>query len=174
MTDADPPASMRAGETALPFDPAAQADATLAFIGRIRTRFGPGDCPKNLVQARASGAGLAVIEVDVPYRPALAGLHAAAPIIVLYWMAGASRRLVRQWPRHRDGPAGTFALRSPARPNPLALAVVRIVSVDAGAGVVSVDALDCWDRTPLIDIKPWFDSVDIPPPNEIAPRNNAV
>jgi tRNA (Thr-GGU) A37 N-methylase len=50
-----------------------------------------------------------------------------------------------------------------ARPNPVAMAVVRCLSVDADAGVLTVDAADCWDGTPLIDIKPWIATVDQPP-----------
>ena len=55
---------------------------------------------------------------------------------------------------------GTFALRSPARPNPVALAVVKLLDVDQASGVVRIDAIDCVDGTPLIDLKPWFASID--------------
>ena len=51
----------------------------------------------------------------------------------------------------------------PSRPNPIAVGVVRIIAVDAEAGVLTIDALDAFDGTPLLDIKPWLHSVDIPP-----------
>lgn len=152
----------RAGEVALAFDPGLVADATLAFIGTIETAFGPGDCPRNLRQARESGTS-AILWVDPPYRAGLEELAEGDAVIVLYWMAGAARDLIRQAPRHRDGPVGVFALRSPARPNPVALGVTRIRMIDARAGRVEVDALDCWNGTPLIDIKPWLPGVDLPP-----------
>jgi tRNA (Thr-GGU) A37 N-methylase len=47
---------------------------------------------------------------------------------------------------------GTFALRSPHRPNPIALAEVEIEGIDGNR--VAVRGLDCLDGTPLIDIKP--------------------
>ena len=161
MPDADRFAT-RPGEVALPFDPGAQADAGLAFIGRIRTPWGPGDCPKNLRAARAKGQG-ARVEVAAPYRAGLAGLAPGMAVVLLYWLGQGRRDLIVQAPRHRDTPAGVFALRSPVRPNPIGLAAVRLLALDAPAGVLEVDALDAFDGTPLIDIKPWLPGVDVPP-----------
>ena len=62
--------------------------------------------------------------------------------------------------RH-GGRRGTFALRSPVRPNPIAMSVVRLVGVEGTT--LSVVGLDCLDGTPLIDIKPYFASVDAVP-----------
>jgi tRNA (Thr-GGU) A37 N-methylase len=77
-------------------------------------------------------------------------------------MHAARRDLVVQSPKHRDAPVGTFALRSPVRPNPIALAAVTITGIDPAAGIVGIDAIDCLDGTPLIDIKPYLASVDAP------------
>lgn len=150
----------REGETALAHDPAKLTDATLAFIGTIETAFGPGNCPRNIAQARETGHP-ARLHIDPPYRPGLDGIAPGDAVIVLYWMAGAPRDLIRQVPRHRESATGVFSLRSPARPNPVAMAVVRVLAVDAG--VVTVDAMDCWSGTPLLDIKPYLPSVDVPP-----------
>jgi len=152
----------RPGEVALGFDPAARADAGVVFIGRVESPHRPGDCPRNLTEARARGGG-AVLWLDPAWRAGLAGIEAGQAVVVLYWMAGARRDLIVQAPRHRDRPAGVFALRSPARPNPLALAVVRVVAVEAAAGRVAIDAIDCWNGTPLVDLKPWFAGIDVPP-----------
>jgi tRNA (Thr-GGU) A37 N-methylase len=62
---------------------------------------------------------------------------------------------------HYDTQRGTFALRSPVRPNPIAASVVKLVEVDGPR--LSVVGLDCLDGTPLIDIKPYFASVDAVP-----------
>jgi tRNA (Thr-GGU) A37 N-methylase len=56
---------------------------------------------------------------------------------------------------------GTFALRSPARPNPIAMSVVRLVRIEGPT--LSVVGLDCLDGTPLLDIKPYFASTDSVP-----------
>ena len=71
------------------------------------------------------------------------------------------RDLVLQAPRHYGELRGTFALRSPARPNPIATSVARLVEVDGTR--LSVVGMDCLDGTPLIDIKPYFASTDSVP-----------
>ena len=152
----------RSGEVALGFDPAEHATAGLAPIGRIRSDWRAGDCPRNLRQARARGGGAAVVEIDPPYRPGLTGLVAGQWIWLLAWYGARRRDLIVQAPAHADGPRGTFALRSPVRPNPVTLQLVRITRLDPAAGVIGIDATDAFDGTPLLDIKPWLDTVDVP------------
>jgi tRNA-Thr(GGU) m(6)t(6)A37 methyltransferase TsaA len=158
MTDA----SKRPGEEALTFDPATVVDGTVAFIGHLSTPWKKGHCPKNLTEARSTGGPFRV-HIGQPYRRGLVGLGAGMPIILLYWMAGAQRDLVLQAPAHRPKPTGTFSLRSPARPNPIAMAVVTVLEIDSGEGVLTIDACDAFDGTPLIDLKPWLPQVDLPP-----------
>jgi tRNA-Thr(GGU) m(6)t(6)A37 methyltransferase TsaA len=98
------------------------------------------------------------VELDPRYAAGLADLGLYSHAILLYWMDGARRDLVRQVPAHLGRPRGTFALRSPARPNPIALAVVELIAID-GASLM-VRKVDCVDGTPLIDIKPYFASTD--------------
>ncbi|MBL9050101.1 MAG: SAM-dependent methyltransferase [Tabrizicola sp.] len=154
---------LRPGELALPFDPALQAGlAQLQAIGRLRSPWSRGNCPKNLREARERGGAFRA-EIDLPFRPALLGLSAGMAVILLYWTGQARRDLAVLNPPHRDGPTGVFALRAPSRPNPIALGVVRLLAVDHKAGVLELDALDAFDGTPLLDIKPWLPSVDVPP-----------
>jgi tRNA (adenine37-N6)-methyltransferase len=157
MTDKEP----RPGEIALPFDPAKTAnDDAVVFIGRIRSPWKTkAECPRNMGQARERGKA-ATIEIDDIWRPGLMGLQRSTHAVVLYWMQEARRDLIVQSPRRRSDTAGVFALRSPARPNPIALATVRIMSVDQTAGRIAIDAIDCLDGTPLLDIKPWSASVE--------------
>jgi tRNA-Thr(GGU) m(6)t(6)A37 methyltransferase TsaA len=150
------PFGIREGEltVALP----AQFDAALYFIGRIRTPWTRRqDCPKN---ARQSDA-ICRIEVDPRWAPALKDVATCSHIFVLYWMDKARRDLVIQVPRHYGAPRGTFALRSPARPNPIALSVVPLLGVEGTT--LTVRGLDCLDGTPLIDLKPYFASTDSVP-----------
>jgi tRNA-Thr(GGU) m(6)t(6)A37 methyltransferase TsaA len=162
MTDPVSGKAVRPGEAALPFDPAIVAnDARLQFIGRLRTPWSRGDCPKNLREARARGGSFRA-EIDAPFHPGLAGLVAGQAIILLYWTAEARRDLIVQSPAHRDGPTGVFALRSPARPNPIALAVVRLLAIDHHTGELQLDALDAFDGTAVLDLKPWLPGVDVP------------
>jgi tRNA-Thr(GGU) m(6)t(6)A37 methyltransferase TsaA len=130
-------------------------DAGLYFIGRISTPWARReDCPKN---ARESDA-VCTIEVEQRYAPALAGVESCTHLLVLYWMHQARRDLVLQVPRHYGKQRGTFALRSPVRPNPIAASVVKLVAVEGLR--LFVVGLDCLDGTPLLDIKPYFASTD--------------
>jgi tRNA (Thr-GGU) A37 N-methylase len=83
---------------------------------------------------------------------ALIGLAGHKRIQVLYWMDRARRDLVLQTPFRSGQTMGTFALRSPVRPNPIASATVDLVTVNGAT--VEVRGLDCLDGTPLIDLKP--------------------
>jgi tRNA-Thr(GGU) m(6)t(6)A37 methyltransferase TsaA len=143
----------REGEVAV--DLPARFDASLYYIGRIRTPWTRReDCPKN---ARESEA-VCTIELDPRWAPALKGLETVSHVLVLYWMDKARRDLVVQVPRHYGEQRGTFALRSPARPNPIAASVARLVRIDGAK--LSVVGLDCLDNTPLLDLKPYFASTD--------------
>ena len=116
------------------------------------------------ISARAAaeaGPAAASVLVDEPWRAALTGLGAHEHILLFYWMGAARRDLTLQQPRHRNEPVGTFALRSPARPNPIAVAAVRLLEIDQTSGRLAIDAIDCIDGTPLLDIKPWMASIDI-------------
>ena len=152
MIDTD----MRPGEIAVTLPEA--FDAGLYFIGRIRTPWTKREeCPKN---ARGSDA-VCTIALDACYAQGLAGVSACTHLIVLYFMDRARRDLMVQAPRHHSEPRGTFSVRSPVRPNPIALSVVKLVRVEGTT--LSVVGLDCLDGTPLIDIKPYFASVDSVP-----------
>jgi tRNA-Thr(GGU) m(6)t(6)A37 methyltransferase TsaA len=147
---------LREGEIAVALP--AQFDASLYFIGRIHTPWRRrGDCPKN---ARGSDA-VCTIELDPRWIEGLKGLETATHVIVLYWMDKARRDLVLQAPRHYAEQRGTFALRSPVRPNPIALSVARLVRIDGNS--LSVIGIDCLDGTRLLDIKPYFASTDSVP-----------
>ncbi len=151
----------REGEIALSADPADFADdGKVVFIGKINTSWKTrAECPKNLVQARQRGIK-ATIVIDEFWRAGLAGLEDRSHLIVLYWMHQARRDLIVQNPRHRNGPVGVFALRSPVRPNPIALSIVKILGVDQATGKIDIDAIDCLDGTPVVDIKPWLGTID--------------
>ena len=125
------------------------ADASLSFIGRIRTPWSDReDCPR---QGREDGPECR-LELFEPWGAALSGLEDYDRIEVLYWLDRSRRDLLVQNPKHDGRLFGTFALRSPQRPNPIGTARVRLIGIDGP--VLTVRGLDCLDGTPLIDIKP--------------------
>ena len=53
---------------------------------------------------------------------------------------------------------GLFASRSPVRPNPIGLSVVRVKKIEAN--IIYTSGLDVFDGTPLLDIKPYIKELD--------------
>ena len=149
MTDAvdDTDSALRPGEVAVALPP--QPDAGVYFIGTIHTPWhSRRDCPK-----RGSPDGpVCTIVIDPRWRAALTGLAEHPRIQVLYWMHRARRDLVLQAPLRTGRTHGTFALRSPVRPNPIASSIVALERIDDL--ILHVRGLDCIDGTPLIDLKP--------------------
>jgi len=127
-------------------------DAGLWFIGSIRTPWAQrSDCPRRGDAEAGPDCG---IEIDSRWAAALDGIGHHRNLQVLYWMHLSRRDAVRQNPHFAEGAIGTFAIRSPLRPNPIASSVVRLLSVDGTTLIVR--GLDCIDGTPLIDLKPEF------------------
>lgn len=124
-------------------------DAYLRFIGTIRTPWTDrDDCPR---QARDEGLECELI-VDPIWQESLDGLEEYERIEVLYWLDRSRRDLVTQSPMGDGRTFGTFALRSPVRPNPIGTSIVKLVKIDGCT--LTVRSLDCLDGTPLLDIKP--------------------
>jgi tRNA (adenine37-N6)-methyltransferase len=143
----------RPGEVAVPLPP--ETDAGVYFIGTIHTPWRVrGECPK-----RGSLDGpICSIVVDERWRQALTDIGDHPRIQVLYWMHLARRDLVLQTPIRTGQTTGSFALRSPVRPNPIASSVVAVVQIESCT--LHVRGLDCLDGTPLIDLKPDRKAVD--------------
>jgi len=145
--------SFREGEIAIALPE--NFDAGLYFIGRIHTPWqSRPECPKNGRESEAP----CTIELDARYAAGLKDVETSSHLLILYWMDQARRDLILQSPRHYAAQRGTFALRSPVRPNPIAASVVKLMKVEGTK--LTVIGLDCLDGTPLLDIKPYFASTD--------------
>lgn len=55
---------------------------------------------------------------------------------------------------------GTFATRTPIRPNPIALTAAEIICIDYESGLIQIAFIDADDNTPVLDIKPYTPSLD--------------
>ena len=61
---------------------------------------------------------------------------------------------------------GVFASRSPFRPNPLGLSLVKLDSIektDSKGNIINVSGVDLLDGTPIYDIKPYLPYADCKP-----------
>lgn len=98
----------------------------------------------------------ASIEILPQYAAALDGIEEYSHLFVFSYMDQAGRDVLRASPRKlgQNLPEhGVFAMRSPARPNPIGLCVVRLLGRDGAT--LRVQPLDAVDGTPVIDIKPY-------------------
>jgi tRNA-Thr(GGU) m(6)t(6)A37 methyltransferase TsaA len=139
--------ALRPGEVAIALPGA--TDAGVYFIGTIHTPWHKrSECPK---RGDADGPICSIV-VDERWRDALTDVAQHKRIQVLYWMHRARRDLVLQTPFRTGQTTGSFALRSPVRPNPIASSMVELVAIEGTT--LRVRGLDCLDGTPLIDLKP--------------------
>ena len=96
------------------------------------------------------------------YTEALEGVEEFSHLFVLFWlheMSDENRKVMKVHPRGRaDMPLlGSFATRTPCRPNPIGLTRVKLLKIEGN--ILTVQGLDAYDGTPVLDIKP-FDSWD--------------
>jgi tRNA-Thr(GGU) m(6)t(6)A37 methyltransferase TsaA len=106
----------------------------------------------------------AQVELFPQYADGLLRLEKHSHIWVLAWLEGAERDVLQVTPRGvtdpgPDGLHGVFAVRSPARPNPIGLTAARVLSRQGLT--LELVRLDFADGTPVIDLKPYFLSRDL-------------
>lgn len=124
-------------------------ERVLTAIGTIETPYTTlAACPRNIEPA---GPDCRLV-IRPEFVDGIMGLAAGQEILILYWFENVDRDRLRQTSRRTGEYAGVFALRSPARPNPIGAAVVRISRIEGST--IHVPGLDCLSGTPLIDIKP--------------------
>ena len=100
------------------------------------------------------------LQLDPEYVAGLKDLDSFTYLYVLYFvdrLSGVAPMAVTP-PWAKGQQVGLFASRSPLRPNPIGLSVVRIRKiVDCR---VYTSGLDVFDNTPLLDIKPYINDLD--------------
>ncbi len=101
------------------------------------------------------------VEIFPPYREGLRDLEGFSRVILVYHFhrSKPSHLVVRPYLDSVD--RGVFATRAPARPNPIGISIVRLISVRGG--ILSVEDVDVLDGTPLLDVKPYVPAFDAYP-----------
>jgi tRNA-Thr(GGU) m(6)t(6)A37 methyltransferase TsaA len=114
------------------------------------------------LQPIADSRGESAIEVTEAYRGCLDDLDGFSHVWVLAHLHE-SIGWEPAVPTFLDDRAlhGTFATRSPHRPNPIGLSLARIVAVRDRA--VLVEGIDLLDGTPVLDLKPYVPLFDSSP-----------
>ncbi|MCP4376975.1 MAG: tRNA (N6-threonylcarbamoyladenosine(37)-N6)-methyltransferase TrmO [bacterium] len=97
------------------------------------------------------------LEIYEKYSPALHRLDNCSHVMVLWWFhkndTPERRKILKVYPRrNRKNPlTGVFATHSPVRPNLIAVTVCKILSVKEN--IVTIEGIDAFDDTPIIDLK---------------------
>jgi tRNA-Thr(GGU) m(6)t(6)A37 methyltransferase TsaA len=134
-------------------------DIRLRPIGVVRTSISKDDVRLRSKESEST------VEVYPEFQEALEGLQGFSHIFVLSYLNQLRpeqigplrvkpRRLLTKGFRLEELPlVGVFAIDSPTRPNPIGLSLVKLVSITGGK--LRVRGLDCFDGTPVLDIKPY-------------------
>ena len=99
--------------------------------------------------------------VHESFAPALDDIDGFERLWLIYWMDRVGQFRTRVMPYRDTKEHGLFATRSPSRPNPIGMSVVRFRRRE-GATLIVAD-IDILDGTPLLDIKPYIPDFDAHP-----------
>jgi len=124
-------------------------------IGFIRSSFSEtSQVPKGLgAKHEAEGS----LEVLPEYEAGLQDLEGFSHLILI-WVFHRSDGYELAGTVPTDGrPHGVFASRSPRRPNPIGLTVVKLMRRDGN--ILHLHGIDMLDGTPVLDIKPYTSSI---------------
>jgi tRNA-Thr(GGU) m(6)t(6)A37 methyltransferase TsaA len=95
-----------------------------------------------------------IVEIQPEYIEGLKDIGGFSHIILVYHFHLSVGYSLKVRPFMHDHFRGVFATRSPKRPNPIGVSVVRLVKVEEGT--IYVKDVDIVDGTPLLDIKPYI------------------
>jgi tRNA-Thr(GGU) m(6)t(6)A37 methyltransferase TsaA len=120
---------------------------------------------KPIGKIRVDGQEIRIV-LNKEYIPALTNLDGFSYLNVLWWFdkcdnSVSRSKLIEKTP-YKNAPEilGTFATRSPERPNPIALTCSYVTYIDSQNGIIGLAYIDAADGTPVLDIKPYTPSLD--------------
>jgi len=111
------------------------------------------------IQPAGSGGIEGSVEVFPEYTQGLKDLEGFSHIILLYHFHLSGKPVLTVTPYMDSQERGVFATRSPRRPNPIGISVVRLVRIEGS--IIHIQDVDIVDGTPLLDIKPYVPEFDV-------------
>ena len=125
-------------------------------IGVIHTPF---PTTEGMPRSTSQAAGIkGTVEVFEAYRAGLKDLDGFSHVILIWHFDRSEGFHLEVVPPKQTQTRGLFASRSPHRPNPIGLSIVKLDRIERG--VLHVDGVDMLDGTPLLDIKPYIPASD--------------
>jgi tRNA-Thr(GGU) m(6)t(6)A37 methyltransferase TsaA len=128
---------------------------TMRPVGVVRTPFAEtSQIPKGR-GAKHEAEGF--VELEPEFAPGLLDIEGFSHLYVIWVFHASEGYELTGVPPTDDRPHGVFATRSPYRPNPLGLTVVRLLGREGNR--LRLQGVDMLDGTPVLDIKPYLSSV---------------
>jgi tRNA-Thr(GGU) m(6)t(6)A37 methyltransferase TsaA len=129
---------------------------SLVSIGTIHTPYS--EATGTPIQGALAGDAKGEIRLLPHFHHGLSDLEGFSHIIVLYAFHRSEGYSLKVTPYLDSIPRGLFATRSPRRPNPIGITVLRLLDIKGGR--LEVSGVDMLDGTPLLDIKPFVPKFD--------------
>ncbi len=128
---------------------------TMRAIGTVRSPYTDrGQVPRGL---GATHEAEGTLEIRPDLEAGLTDVDGFSPLYVIWVFHQAEGVSLVSTPPSDDRSHGVFATRSPQRPNPIGLTVVRLLGREGNR--LRVRGVDMLDGTPILDIKPYLSSV---------------
>ena len=129
---------------------------TYTPIGIVRSPFTTlAGMPIHTVAAQGVGA---TIELEPGYAAGLRDIGGFSHLLVISHLHLMQGYALEVTPFMDTAPHGVFATRSPRRPNPIGLSIVRLIGVEGAT--LHIEEVDLIDGTPVLDIKPYVPQLD--------------
>ena len=110
------------------------------------------------------------IEVFPEYKLGLKDIEQCTHLFILFWLHLGDRKRLLATPPTSKGEHGVFATRSPNRPNPIAIDIVKLLGIEGNR--LTVKGMDALDSSVLLDIKPYSAEMDSFPDARIGWQND--
>jgi tRNA-Thr(GGU) m(6)t(6)A37 methyltransferase TsaA len=125
-------------------------------IGIVHSSFkAPKEVPK---ESKDIDYAKGSIEVASEYADGLKDIEGFSHIFVIFHFHLSRGHPLIVKPYWGDELRGVFATRSPSRPNPIGVSVVRLTKREGN--VLHIQGLDMVEGTPVLDIKPYVSKFD--------------
>ncbi len=131
------------------------SEYTMRPVGYVRsTLAGLEDVPKGLgAEHTAEGT----LEILAQYEAGLQDIEGFSHLYVLWIFDRSTGFELVSTPPSDDRAHGVFASRTPRRPNPIGLTVVKLLEREGRR--LRVQGVDMLDGTPILDVKPYLSNV---------------
>ena len=128
-------------------------------IGIVRTPFTEKSAAPRQPALAADVAGTIELTSTAQMADAVADLQGFSHVWVIFWFHQAEGWRPKVLPPRSTQKRGVLATRSPHRPNPLGLSVLRLERVEGTT--LHVRGVDMLDGTPVLDVKPYVPYADV-------------